>query len=264
LYSKNQSSELKTETISIQNSILIGIEIEKKLLSVCIDSRNGNVDFDFGSLNQDIKIYKTKFQVNFFVILSKFLQKILLQDPLQFPQVLILFKKLLLLSASNKFLLSNSAKFYPERGSNADNFKAVTYQSYGIHFTRQDSSYKPVKIIFSHRIEFDEIFEIASVRTDIQFSLLDSQTSDQASLVHKSSRIQRILLLNFVAIGLVPFDLKRITQEFGDLLTNKRCMAYYGFEINRLESMTRRNTGVSLNDTQAFVPLTLFILNYIE
>lgn len=59
-----------------------------------------------------------------------------------------------------------------------------------------------------------------------------------------------------LGISLIPFDLKRITQEFGELLTNKRCMAYYGFEINRLESMNGRNTGVSLNDTQKFVILT--------
>lgn len=111
-----------------------------------------------------------------------------MRDPLHFPQVLILYKKLLLLSALNKFLFANSAKFYPERGKNEDNFKAVTYQSYGIHFTRQDTSYRPVKIIFSHRLEFDQTFETASVRTDVQFSFFDSQASDQASLVHKSSR----------------------------------------------------------------------------
>jgi len=177
-----------------------------------------------------------------------------LQDPLQFPQVLILYKKLLLLNASNKFLTANSAKFYPERGKNEDNFQAVTYQSYGIHFTRQDSSYRPVKIIFSHRIEFDQLFEVASVRTDVQFSFLDAQTSDQASLVHKLSlKIADCFFLIFTAISLIPFDLKRITQEFGELLTNKRCMAYYGFEINRLESLNGKNTGASLNDTQKFV-----------
>jgi len=51
----------------------------------------------------------------------------------------------------------------------------------------------------------------------------------------------------------MPFDLKRITKEFGDLITNKKCLAYYGFEINKLESMAGNTTGATLNDMQKFV-----------
>ena len=51
----------------------------------------------------------------------------------------------------------------------------------------------------------------------------------------------------------MPFDLKRITKEFGDLITNKKCLAYYGFEINKLESMAGHASGASLNDMQKFV-----------
>ena len=65
LYSKNSNQDLSKENQLIPNSILIGIEIEKKTLSVSIDPKNGNVDFDFEFLNKDVQIYKSKFQVNF-------------------------------------------------------------------------------------------------------------------------------------------------------------------------------------------------------
>jgi len=58
---------------------------------------------------------------------------------------------------------------------------------------------------------------------------------------------------------LTPFDLKRITKEFGDLITNKKCLAYYGFEIHKLEIISGQASGVSLNDTQKFV---IFILKH--
>lgn len=58
---------------------------------------------------------------------------------------------------------------------------------------------------------------------------------------------------------MTPFDLKRITKEFGDLITNKKCLAYYGFEIHKLESMSGQASGVSLNDMQKFV---IFILQH--
>ncbi len=109
-------------------------------------------------------------------------------DPLQLSQVIILFKKLLFLSTANKFLITNHAKFYPEIGGNEDNFRAVTYVSYGTHWTRQENSYGPIKITFAHRIAFDDSFETANIRTNVQFSLPDpAATQASASLVHISS-----------------------------------------------------------------------------
>lgn len=128
------------------------------------------------------------------------------QNPLQFASIVIFYKKLLMLHSANKFLLSNSAKFYPIQNHVQDNFRSVTYKSQGIHFTKQDGTYKPVNINFTHFIEFDDAFETANIKTDIQFSYIMAQSSqnienlsDQASLVHKSglSLFLRIKLMQF-------------------------------------------------------------------
>ena len=89
-------------------------------------------------------------------------------------QVIYLFKKLLLLSAFNQFLLPNSAKFYPEREPLIkDNFNSITYISHGVHFVTADSTNDIIKIIFTHKLELDEPLENLSINTNIQFSYLN-------------------------------------------------------------------------------------------
>ena len=102
-------------------------------------------------------------------------------------QIIRLFKKLLLISAFNQFLLPNGAKFYPERENQIkDNFNSITYVSHGVHSVGLDMLNDIIKIVFSHKLEFDELLENLSITTNIQFRYLNPRPTEQASFVLKS------------------------------------------------------------------------------
>jgi len=194
-----------------QDTVYISVALEGNALFLYINLQDGRMDFIIEPANKTVEVHKNR------------LKEILYKTPSNFTEVIVFYKKILLLSTFSNILSKENAKLHSHHGAKEDNFKIVIYKSNSKHNMNIDNKLTEVMVDFTNKIVFDDEAKNLTITTQFSINIINNPNRQWPSLKKE---------LN---LSLTPFDLKLITKKFDFFIRHLKYKGFYDFERRKNE-----------------------------